>query len=361
MDYNAYMKEKMSKMLFIEIDIKKLLSQITSEEVTLENNDIYFPIKFDKVSENVQSKTSVGNLSLSWIVEGMFLTLGIDDNFKYNNDYLKVLNIIRDSEKIVKSIIAENVKKKEYVEAFSLLKGLVALNNSEEYYDKLLSVGEKLTELDKNFAEQQLLVVELAKKDYLNSAMPYYYEALALYSLEKNSEAYVALNEYVNKGGEKTSQVTTLLNILKEDIDYKKGVELLDEEPELALKKLLPILEKNSEDAILNFYIALAYRKLENYEKAIYYLNQSIAIDSSIAEVVNEMGINYACLGEYENAIKYLRKAFEATRDVEVCTNIVICYNNMGDVENAKLHLQIAEKLNKDDEIVKQLKEILYK
>lgn len=361
MNYNSYMKEKLSKLLFIEIDIKKLLALINSEEVTLENKDIFFPIKFDKVSENVQGKSGVGDLSLSWIVEGMFLTLGVDSNFKYNKDYLKILKIIEESEKIIKAIIAENVKKKEYLEAFCLLKGLVTLNNSEEYYEKLLSIGEKLTELDKDFAQQQITVVELAKKDFLNSPIAYYYEALVLYSLEKNSEAYVALNEYVNKGGEKTSQVTSLLNVLKEDIDYKKGMELLDEEPKEALKKLLPILENNSDDAILNFYIGLAYRKLENYEKAIFYLNESISLDSSIVEVINEMGINYACLGDYQNAIKYLRKAFEATRDVEVCTNIVISYMNMGDLDNAKLHLEIAEKINKDDEIVKQLKEVLNK
>ena len=66
-------------------------------------------------------------------------------------------------------------------------------------------------------------------------------------------------------------------------------------------------------------------------------------------------------LGEYEEAIKYFKKAFEASRDVEICTNIIMCYLNLKDIENAKLHLDIAKKLNPEDEIVKQLDTMINK
>ncbi|MNI79377.1 Tetratricopeptide repeat protein [compost metagenome] len=71
------------------------------------------------------------------------------------------------------------------------------------------------------------------------------------------------------------------------------------------------------------------------------------------------MGINYASLEDFENAIKYFRKAFEATRDIEICTNLIMCYLNSGDLKQARLHLEIAEKINKDDEIVKEIKEYI--
>ena len=63
----------------------------------------------------------------------------------------------------------------------------------------------------------------------------------------------------------------------------------------------------------------------------------------------------------YEEAIKYFKKAFEASRDVEICTNIIMCYLNLNDLENAKLHLDIAKNLNPDDEIVKQLETMINK
>ncbi|MNP49592.1 Tetratricopeptide repeat protein [compost metagenome] len=119
------------------------------------------------------------------------------------------------------------------------------------------------------------------------------------------------------------------------------------------------MLDRFGDNPSLFYYVALCYRKLENYEKAIYYLNESIAIDSSIVETINEMGINYASLEDFENAIKYFRKAFEATRDIEICTNLIMCYLNSGDLKQARLHLEIAEKINKDDEIVKEIKEYM--
>ena len=65
--------------------------------------------------------------------------------------------------------------------------------------------------------------------------------------------------------------------------------------------------------------------------------------------------------GEFEEAIIYFKKAFEASRDVEICTNIIMCYLNLNDLENAKLHLDIAKNLNPEDEIVKQIDNMINK
>jgi tetratricopeptide (TPR) repeat protein len=119
------------------------------------------------------------------------------------------------------------------------------------------------------------------------------------------------------------------------------------------------LLDQFADDAAMYYYIAVAYRILENYEKAIYYLNEALSIDSDIIEVVNELGINYASLNDYEKAIAYFRKAFEVTKSIEICTNITMCYLNSGDIENAKNHLNIAKKLDPDDEIVLQLENII--
>ena len=98
---------------------------------------------------------------------------------------------------------------------------------------------------------------------------------------------------------------------------------------------------------------------IANHEKAIYYLNEALNIDSSIVEVVNEMGINYASLGNYERAIAYLRKAFQATKSVEVCTNLILGYLNSGNLKDAKVHLEIAKKLDPEDQVVVELEGII--
>lgn len=361
MNYDALMKEKLSKVLFIEIKIDGLLKMMNynGPDLKLKNDDLYFPIRVERLSEEIKSDINLSNLSISYLVEGMFLTLGVDKYFRFNDDYKKILHVIKESEDYAKGIIADHVKNKEYLDAFCLLRGLTRFNECEDYYDKLLTVGEKLTELDKEFADIQCEVISDAKELFLNSPMPYYYETIVDYTMGKTSEAYVAIHEYLNKGGEKDSKISTLLSILSDDENYSKGTELLDKEPRKALEYLLEVHKNNSDDAILNFYIGLAYRKLELFEKAIFYLNESVRLDSSIVEAINELGIDYACIGNYDEAIKYLRKAFDATKDIEICTNLIVCYYNMGNIEEAKLHLEIAEKINKDDEIVKSLHELL--
>lgn len=71
-----------------------------------------------------------------------------------------------------------------------------------------------------------------------------------------------------------------------------------------------------------------------------------------MVEPINELGINYAYLGDFENALKCFKKAFEATRDIEICTNIIMCYLNLNKLEEAKKHLNIAKAIDKDDEVL---------
>ena len=65
---------------------------------------------------------------------------------------------------------------------------------------------------------------------------------------------------------------------------------------------------------------------MENYEKAIYYLNEALNIESNMPQVINELANNYASLGNYEKTIELLRKAFEATKSVDIITNSIILF-----------------------------------
>ena len=73
----------------------------------------------------------------------------------------------------------------------------------------------------------------------------------------------------------------------------------------------------------------------------------------------NELGLNYACVHNYEEAVKYFKKAFEASNEVGICTNIVMCYINLGDKEQAKEYLEKAKKIDSSDEIVIELDQML--
>lgn len=354
MDIKARFADELTKLLFLEVK-KENIKKLFNTEVS---TDIYIPVKSSNIIDNVKEQKSMEQIPVSFFIEGMFYVMGADESFRFNEEYKKVLSNIENSTTYIKSKIAQNVKEKRHEEAYILLKGLLNLDDSIEVYDKVITIVEELRSKDKSYKEEELKIIEGAKLKE-KYALPNFYEAIIRREEKDYEKALFCINNYITNGGEQTLEITEFKESLKSIIDYEKAKEILYDSPNEALKILIPLLDQFGDDAAIYYYIAIAYRILENYEKAIYYLNDALSIDSNIVEVVNELGINYASLSDYEKAIAYFRKAFEVTKSIEICTNIIMCYLNSGDIQNAKNHLDIAKKLDPKDEIVVQLEGII--
>lgn len=355
MNFNAVCKEKLSKLLFLEIDGDNFVKTLGEDPSKLNIKELYIPVNPKYISKDIEKGYKLDKLPIHYLVEGMFFALGADESLRFNVEYKKILPLIKEADVAIKKIISDRINEGSLVESLILLKGLSEINKTEEVYSKLFLVCEGIREKNKNYNEVQLDFSEKCKEDLPKFTIPYLYASLAYNDLGQYDKAYLEINEYISKGGEKTEEIRALYEEIKDSMDYEKSKDELVDEPEIALQRLLPLADKFEDNAIIRYYIATAYRRLDNYEKAIYYLNECMAIDKNMVEPVNELGINYACLGDYENAIKCFRKAFEGTRDVEICTNIIMCYLNLGNLEDAKKHLEIAKAINKDDEIVNDI------
>lgn len=356
MDFNSIFKEKLGKMLFLEVKedgFRKLIS--IPEYVKFKNNELFIPVSSEHITQNANNEIALKNLPIYYFVEGMFYALGCDEHFKYNEDYEALLTYINDSENCVKSIISKRVNEGNLEDAYVLLKGLYKYSGEKDVYKNILLIGEAIWEKDAGFKDFLLRDIEEAEKEDLKIAEGYLYKSLVCREDGDYAKAKIAINEYKNNGGVETADIVALLEDIDNVTAYETAIEGINEDPEESIKKLLKLLGKFDKHPLIYYYLGVAYRKLENYDKAIYYLNESIAIESGILEVVVELGLNFACLGEYENALAYFKKAFEASRDVEICTNIITCYINLKDYEQAKLHLEIAKKLNPEDEIVQEI------
>ena len=326
MDYNSVFKEKLGKLLFLEIDKDGFKRNVgIPSYIYFDNKDLYLPISSDYITKNIQDEIKIKNLPIYYFIEGMFLAIGADEKLRFNDDYELILSYIKDTDNCIKSIIANKIKNDNLIDGYLLLKGYYRFSKDIEIMKKLLLVGESIREKDKGFKDILLSDIEYCEENLLKIPEAYLYKAL---------------NNISN---------------------YEIAIEHLKDDPAKTIKMLLDLLNNFDNNPLLYYYLGVAYRKLENYEKAIYYLNESLDRESGIYEVVVELGINYACINEFESAIKYFKKAFEATKEVEICTNIVMCYMNLNNYEEAKLHLEIAKKLNPEDEIVKDLEKILNK
>lgn len=353
MDSNSFFKEKLASLIFVEINSQKVyeIFHIDPKE------QLFIPVRPQSLAGNIIDKGSSSSVPVSVFIEGMFYELGGDENFKYSAVYKKILSNLNESIPYIKGIIYNNVVNKKYEDAYILLKGLSRIEESKENYSMLLELGEKLRTTSSFFRDEEMDMIEKAKRIPKYPA-PYLYEALIKKDDKDFEGSLFSVNTYLQSGGDETQEVTQLKVSLKNIVDYERGKELVCTDPDTALKYLIPLLDQFGDDPSLYYYIAVGYRTLGNHEKAIYYLNEALGIDNGFVDVINELGINYACLGNYETAVSYLRKAFEATRSVEICTNLIMCYLNMGNIEMAENHMKIAKKLAPEDEVVLKLEKL---
>ena len=362
MDYKAKIKEKMSKLLFLEMNKDGFKENIgIPSYVTFKNKDLYLPISSEYISSNINDEIKIKNLPIYYFIEGMFTAIGADENLRFNEDYELILDYIKDTENCIKSLISKRIEDKRYLDAYLLLKGYYTYSKDLDVMKRILLVGETIREEDSSFKDLLLEDIDYCINNNLKIAEPYLYHAIVLKNDGDCNAARVAINESLNKVGKVTKEVEIIKADIQNISDYENAIEYLAEDPAKSIEILLRLAEEFEENPLIYYYLGIGFRKLEDYNQAIYYLKESVKRESGILEVIVELGFNYACINEFEEASKLFKKAFEASRDVEICTNIVMCYLNLNDLENAKLHLDIAKNLNPDDEIVKQLETMINK
>lgn len=346
--------EKLSELFFLEIK-KEVIQNYFDYNISV---NIDFPIRAKRLIKEASDENYGGGFSISYIIEGMAFMLGADNKFKYNNIYKDILSKDNKNVIILKKIIAEEVKSELLEDAHILLNGLLAVEPSKENYEKALLIVHDLAQKDKKYMDEEKDIIEKAK---IINHFPsvYLYEAMIMREEGELELSLFSMNRYVENGGEITEDISKFMEEVTVAKEYNLGKELSITDPIEAIKILLPLLDKFEKNASIYFHIAVAYRNLKSFEKAIYYLNEAMALDNNIIELFNEFGLNYASINDYDNAIQYFRKAFEATKSIEICTNLVLCYYNKGDLEQSKLHLELAKKIMPEDEIVIQLEEML--
>ena len=354
MSNGNYFLEKLEKMLFLEIKKGSKINEYTFKD------NIYMPVSSEKIVNKAKEGDSLQDIPVNLFIEGMFYVLGADEKFTHNKIYMEVINSIPNSTNFIKGRIFDSIKNEKYEDAFIMIKGLLQVEISKDNVEKALILAEGLRKTHSVFKEEELKLIELAKK-FNDYPVPYYYDAIIKYEEGHIEKAYFNINQYISLGGKITDEVEELKQNLSIINEYDRGKELVYEEPKKALEVLLPLVDVLGDKAEIYYYISICYRILQNYEKAIYYLNEALTIDSNYVQVFNELGINYACLNEFGEAIKYFRRVFELTSSIEVCTNLIMCYMNNNDLNQAKIHLEIAKKLDPNDEIVKELESILEK
>ena len=141
MDYRSQIKEKMGKLLFLEMNIKGFKESIgIPEYVEFKNKDLYLPISTEYISSNIENEIKIKNLPIYYFIEGMFIAFGCDENLRF----------ILENLKMKKSVLNAYSKEKVYLLNINDIYSIYAENKKvyARTKDKKYIVNHRLYELE---------------------------------------------------------------------------------------------------------------------------------------------------------------------------------------------------------------------
>ncbi len=355
MQYLNHFKELLSKLIFLEINKTLLIDNFNIEALANYEEELFLPLSPDYIAKNI-TKDLTKELPFGEFVKGMYYVSGADPNFNMVPLYKTIL-LNLDREELIKGLGVKLLKEDKKEEALIYLLGLYTIHGEEEVLKNTLSLLEELALEKSMYLDALSFYADMAIDAGIKEGHLFKGSYLRLTSDFKG--ALHELREYIRLGGEETSEISMELEFLDRKARIIEGEEILYEDPKRFLTLILPLLDRENDNPRLLLMIGMAYRMLNHPEKAIYYLNEALAIDEAYVDVLNELGINYAQLGDYPKAVEYFHALFEQVRTIEILTNLIMSYINLQDYEAAREHIKIGELMDPDDEILQEIKEFM--
>lgn len=348
------------KLVFIELEDKLILDKFGKTE-----SDFMVPVFSKDIVSLAQDENS--GIKTMQIAEAILYLIGIDSNFKYNDNYIYFLkNSVEKPENLSSYIAKSKYENKNYKDALVHLRAAMLLD------DKNLGLIYNYAHICKEY------MIEASEKEIKEALMresEEFFEAvldiddehilanyqLAYFKLNEGNtkEALKHLEIAANNPGDKeiaqeANELIMKLNFeskieqvesLIDDLKLEEALDIIDEIPEIKEDKNLEFR--------LNYAKGFCLKAFSNFEEAIEAYEKALMIDNTDTLLLCELGICYAYIGEFAQSLEFYMSALDLEPDsVEIMSNIAVIYLNMKDIESAKLYVKKAMDINPLDEIV---------
>ncbi|MBR6701050.1 MAG: tetratricopeptide repeat protein [Firmicutes bacterium] len=378
-----YFKEAMDRIVFINL----------SDEFVDRHQSLRFlkgipiPVSLDVIEKEAR-KTESGKMGFSpaAAAQAMTFVIGANKNFPYAEQYKRFLKYnVKGLYLVMLGSGIDMAQSGKYMEAAILFR-------ATDIYDRWVRKDAKLTaptardpklpespealynyaracrdiymneeEEDANkkvvFREESVKAFEQLTKEFPEYDQSYYFLGFFYMNKKLYAEAKEVWTKFLalTKEEAMAEDVRERMSQVDDLIIYEKGyLEVMNDRAQNGLDILLPLYEKYKEWWNLLFFIGLGYRKLGEFEKAIFFFEEVSRIKPSQSDAYNELGLCYASLNDYANAEKYFKKAaLIEDNDPELLCNLAAVYINCGRLEEAVETLLKAEEMAPGEEITK--------
>lgn len=369
-----YILRKAEELAFIKI---KHDGEFKVDGYDIPKGGLDVPIKNEVLVKGIKEKTAQDNINAMSIADAMVFIIGIDSQFKNNDEYKKFLDAFcRKIDLDLKSYMGYMSKKYfdigEYTDSLIYLKALITMypDDIDGLYHYAIVCQEVAKQYQKdmdNNAMNKFLLDALEKLEKViqledGFAPAYYHLGYHYYNQGQYLKSKVIWEEALKLGLDADLCAEVQDNIGKMDfkVQYEEGYNLIFQgKPEQGLEKLLPLEEDHPDWWNLLFMIGLAYKEMNEVEEAKKYFEKILIIKPHQVDAIVELGLCEAATFNMEKAIEHFETAAKIKEDPEILCNLGMAYLNNGNLDDAIYYIERAYELNPEDEItVACLKEL---
>lgn len=362
------LREETNRVVFIELKEGK---SFKFKNAVLESG-LPIPLEVDAMVQKANQSDPVADLKVSSIIAGMTLILGADCHFPYKDAYISFLMGMDEmmGEKTLRHGF-DFAGKRRYMEALLYFKASLVMMGEElntlyayaKCCEDLASVNAHEPEKEKMFMKEAFEVFMHMTTLFPDS--PYAYYHLGFHFSQQ--KAYVVAKQMWEKAismgmpAEKKMEILERIEAIEDKVSYEEGYQLvLEGFPDEGLVKLLPLVDANPDWWNLHFFIGVAYRQMEDYEKALEAFDRVLGINTGQIETMNEVGLCYMALEAFEQSVKYFKEAVKMSpQNSELLSNLAIAYFYTGQNQLAIDTIERAVSENPGDELALQWKELI--
>ena len=363
---DKYLLKKTEELAFITVK-KEGDFHLDGYEIPKEGVNV--PIKNEVLVKGIKEKTAQDGLNSISIADAMIYIIGIDPEFRYNDEYKKFLTALEKKVNFNVRSYAGYMSRKyfelgETTDSLIYIKALVTLypDDIEGLYNYAIVCQEVATSYQKDGDAKGMNAFLLEAGEKLekiinmdeNFALAYYHLGYHYYNQSQYIKAKVIWEEAIKHGLDEDIIAEIQENIGKMDykVQYEEGYSLVFQGKfEEGLDKLLPLEEQYGDWWNLLFIIGIAYKNMGEMDRAIHYFDKILIIKPNQVDTLVELALCEASSFNMERAVELLEQAAKIKEDPEILCNLGMAYLNTGNIDDAIYYIERAYELNPEDEI----------
>lgn len=307
-------------------------------------NNVPLALYIEDMSENIISGDFDKKIRLEIILDGLIINLAIDSDFKYKEDYIKIL------EKYLKKITAYTANKalkiagNNPLKALLLLRGGYIINSLDKYnaYNYARSLWPKAyenSEYKDEFIKEALRILQ----DIINQDEDFplaYYELANIYA---NLGEYIKARNYYENALQKTEdsdaqdEIRSKIETIFDNAEIEEALYYIGKGNYNKSITILTRLLSKTKRADAYYYLGVCYQNVGQYENSILAFENSLEKGGEFRQLYNDYAISLYASDKKIEAIRIINEGLKKyPEDPRMTYNRIQINIALGNLKKAK-------------------------